>query len=340
MTTCAVLGTGSWGTAFAMVLAEAGCSVRLWGRRPELVEQLNRERRNVDYLPDILLPDNIQATADPAIAVDGAEFVILAVPSQSLRESLRAWKQLLRDDMIVVSLMKGVELGTSLRMSEVIAEVAEVHPHRIAVLSGPNLAGEIARRQPTASVVACADHAAAERFSRACATAYFRPYTGTDVVGTELGGAVKNVIALAVGMAAGLDLGDNTKATVMTRGLAEATRLGIALGAHPQTFSGLAGVGDLIATCMSPLSRNRTFGEQLGRGRSVSQIIADTRQVAEGVKSCRSILQLGEKCGVELPITQAVVSVVHEGKSVSYMRDQLLSRSLRAERDELLRGVS
>ncbi|MGL5828479.1 MAG: NAD(P)H-dependent glycerol-3-phosphate dehydrogenase, partial [Angustibacter sp.] len=246
MTTCAVLGTGSWGTAFAMILAEAGCSVRLWGRRPELVEQLNRERRNGDYLPDIRLPENILATTDPALALAGAEFVVLAVPAQSLRENLSRWRGLFTDDMIVVSLMKGVELGTSLRMSEVIAEVTGLGAERIAVLSGPNLAGEIALRQPTASVVACVDHAAAERFSRACATPSFRPYTATDVVGTELGGAVKNVIALAVGMAAGLDLGDNTRATVMTRGLAEATRLGMALGAQSQTFSGLAGVGDLI----------------------------------------------------------------------------------------------
>jgi glycerol-3-phosphate dehydrogenase (NAD(P)+) len=333
MTRCAVLGTGSWGTAFAMVLAEAGASVRLWGRRAELVAQINQEHCNQDYLPSTILPSSIVATTDPAAALAEAEFVVLAIPAQSLRESLLGWRHLLPANAILVSLMKGVELGTTLRMSQVIAEVTGAEPERIAVLSGPNLAGEIARRQPTASVVACVDQQAAARFSRACATGYFRPYTGQDVVGTELGGAVKNVIALAVGMAAGLELGDNTKATVMTRGLAEATRLGVALGADPQTFSGLAGVGDLLATCMSALSRNRSFGEQLGRGSTVAEVVAATRQVAEGVKSCRSILQLGQDHGVELPITQAVVSVVHEGMPVAQMRDRLLARALRAERD-------
>jgi glycerol-3-phosphate dehydrogenase (NAD(P)+) len=328
---CAVFGTGSWGTTFALILAEAGQDVRLWGRRPELVDHITAHRRNPDYLPQLELPAAISATTDPAFALADAEYVVLAVPSQSLRKLLTDWAPLLPPDAIVISLMKGVELGTTRRMSEVIAEVTGVPRQRIAVVSGPNLAAEIARRQPTGAVVACVDPEVAARVAHTCATGYFRTYTGQDVIGTELGGAMKNVIALAVGMAAGLDLGDNTKATVITRGLAEATRLGVALGAQPATFAGLAGIGDLIATCMSPLSRNRTFGEELGRGRTVADVVATTRQVAEGVKSCRAIAQLAAAHGVDAPITAGVVAVVHDGLAVTEMAAQLLARARKSE---------
>ncbi len=243
----------------------------------------------------------------------GAATVVLAVPSQSLRENLSGWAPLVGDDALLVSLMKGVELGTHLRMSEVISEVAGVPADRVAVVSGPNLAKEIAARQPTATVVACTDHDRAERLAHDCSTPYFRPYTQDDVVGVELGGAVKNVIALAVGMAEGLGMGDNTRASIITRGLAETARLAAALGADPTTISGLAGMGDLVATCASPLSRNRTFGHNLGQGMSVEEVVALTRQTAEGVKSCRSIVELAQSAGVDMPITQAVVAVVHEG---------------------------
>lgn len=331
MTRAAVLGSGSWGTAFAMVLADAGTEVTMWGRRPELATQITREHVNGDYLPGIPLPQSIRATTDPATALDSADVVVLAVPSQTLRDNLSGWKGLLPDAAPVVSLMKGVELGTSKRMTEVVVEVGGVDASRVAVLSGPNLAPEIAQRQPAASVVAAYDHEVAERVAHACATPYFRPYTATDVVGAEIGGAVKNVIALAVGMAEGLGLGDNSKASVITRGLAEISRLGERLGADPVTFSGLAGVGDLIATCMSPLSRNHTFGVNLGRGMTVDEVVAITRQTAEGVKSCQSILELALANDVDMPIVEAVVGVVHHGASPRDIARQLLSRARKAE---------
>ncbi|SEO00142.1 NAD(P)H-dependent glycerol-3-phosphate dehydrogenase [Actinacidiphila rubida] len=329
---CAVYGTGSWGTAFAMVLADAGCEVALWGRRQEVVDAVNTTRTNPDYFPGLELPPAVTATTDPAQAAAGAEFVILAVPSQSLRANLADWAPLLRSDAVLVSLMKGVELGTAKRMSEVIEDVTKAGPDRIAVLSGPNLAPEIAGRQPAAAVVACQDEDVARRLQAACHTAYFRPYTNTDVVGTELGGAVKNVIALAVGIAGGMGLGDNTKASLITRGLAETTRLGMAMGADAHTFAGLAGMGDLVATCSSPLSRNNTFGHNLGRGMSLAETIAVTSQTAEGVKSCESVADLARRHGVDMPITETVVDIVHNGKPPVVAVKELMSRSAKAER--------
>ncbi|MEV6208102.1 NAD(P)H-dependent glycerol-3-phosphate dehydrogenase [Kitasatospora sp. NPDC051914] len=332
MTRCAVFGTGSWGTAFAMVLADAGCEVVLWGRRKELVEAIDRTHENPDYLPGIPLPAAVRATTDAAEALAGADFAVLAVPSQTLRANLAAWAPLIEPQTVLVSLMKGIELGTAERMSEVIQEVAGVGPERVAVVSGPNLAMEIARRQPAASVVACTDETVAQRFQKACHTPYFRPYTNTDVVGCELGGAVKNVIGLAVGMAAGMGLGDNTKATLITRGLAETTRLGLALGADAHTFAGLAGMGDLVATCSSPLSRNNTFGMNLGRGMTLEETVAATRQTAEGVKSCESVLDLARRNGVDMPIVQAVVDVVHNGRPTQEVLAGLMARSAKPER--------
>jgi glycerol-3-phosphate dehydrogenase (NAD(P)+) len=331
VTRAAVLGTGSWGTAFGKVLADAGTDVVLWARRPELAAAVRDSHENADYLPGIVLPANLTATSDAAEAVDGADFVVLAVPSQSLRDNLAAVAPSLHRNALLVSLMKGVELGTTKRMSEVICEVADVSTGRVAVVTGPNLAKEIAGGQPAATVVACADEAAAERLQAACTTPYFRPYTNPDVVGCELGGAVKNVIALATGMAEGMGFGDNTKASLITRGLAETARLGAALGADPMTFSGLAGLGDLVATCTSPLSRNRTFGERLGRGEILEDILAQKQQTAEGVKSCRSILDLARKHDADMPITEHVVAVVHEGMTPREMLLGLMSRGTRRE---------
>ncbi|ARF64533.1 MULTISPECIES: NAD(P)H-dependent glycerol-3-phosphate dehydrogenase [Streptomyces] len=328
----AVFGTGSWGTAFAVILADAGCEVTLWGRRPELAEAVNTTHTNPDYLPGIALPETIRATTDAAEALRGAEFAFLVVPSQTLRANLADWAPHLEPETVLVSLMKGVELGTAELMSEVIADVTEVSADRIAVVSGPNLAKEIAERRPAAAVVACADESVAQRLQAACHTAYFRPYTNTDVVGCELGGAVKNVIGLAVGIADGMGLGDNTKGSLITRGLAETTRLGVAMGADPLTFSGLAGLGDLVATCSSPLSRNHTFGTNLGRGMTLQETIAVTKQTAEGVKSCESVLALARRHGVDMPITETVVSIVHEGKSPVVAVKELMSRSAKAER--------
>lgn len=331
MTRVAVFGTGNWGTAYAAILADAGCEVRMWGRRQELTDQINSSHVNGDYLPGIPLSPSISATTDASEAVEGAEIVVLAVPSQALRGNLAGWAPLLPNNATVVSLMKGVELGTTKRMSEVIAEVAGVPGDRIVVVSGPNLAREIAARQPAATVVACTDERTAERVAEASAAPYFRPYTNTDVVGTEISGAVKNVVALAVGMAQGMGMGDNTKATIITRGLAETARLGVALGADPATFLGLAGVGDLIATCMSPLSRNHTFGVNLGKGMSVPEVIAVTKQTAEGVTSCQSILDLARHHGVDVPIIENVAAVVHGDKSPEEVGEALMSRARKAE---------
>ncbi|MGW1074624.1 NAD(P)H-dependent glycerol-3-phosphate dehydrogenase [Streptomyces sp. NPDC002537] len=332
MTRCAVYGTGSWGTAFAMILADAGCEVTMWGRRETLVTAINTTRTNPDYLPGTELPAAVRATTDPAEAAAGADFTVLAVPSQTLRGNLTEWAPLLAPDTVLVSLMKGVELGTAKRMSEVVEEVAKVSADRVAVLTGPNLAKEIAARQPAAAVVACRDEAVAKRLQAACHTAYFRPYTNTDVVGCELGGAVKNVIALAVGIADGMGLGDNAKASLITRGLAETTRLGLAMGADAHTFAGLAGMGDLVATCSSPLSRNHTFGTNLGRGMTLAETIAVTRQTAEGVKSCESVLDLARRHDVDMPITETVVEIVHEGKPPMVALKELMSRSAKPER--------
>lgn len=332
MTRASVFGTGSWGTAFALVLADAGTAVVMWSRRAELCQALNRTRRNPDYLPDIELPVTVRATSDPAEAAADADLVVLAVPSQTLRENLKHWVPALPSDALLVSLMKGIELGTAKRMSEVIAEVAGVPAERVAVVSGPNLAREIAQRQPAASVVACVDEERAQRIQQACHSPYFRPYTNTDVVGTELGGTVKNVIALAVGMAEGLGFGDNSKASVITRGLAETARLGGALGADPYTFSGLAGLGDLVATCYSPLSRNRTFGEKLGRGMSVAEVLASSRQVAEGVKSCESVLDLAHRVDVDMPIVEHVTYVVRGEMTPTEMLRSMITRTAKPER--------
>ena len=333
MTRVAVLGNGSWGTAFSMVLADAGADVALWGRRAELAEAVNTTHENPDYLPGIALPDSIVATADAGEALGRADVVVLAVPSQTLRDNLTRWAPLLPDGALLVSLMKGIELGTTRRMSEVIAEMTGAGPDRVAVVSGPNLAKEIAQRQPAASVVACADEAVAEKLQQVCMTTYFRPYTNTDVLGVELGGAVKNVIALAVGMAKGMGMGDNSQSSIITRGLAEITRLGLAQGADAATFAGLAGVGDLVATCMSPLSRNRTFGENLGRGMSLDEVVASTRQTAEGVTSAESILDLARAHGVEMPIVAHVVAAVHDGLPPAEIVRRIMSRSARSEAD-------
>lgn len=328
----AVLGAGSWGTTFAKVLVDAGRKVRLWARRPEVADQINRHRANPEYLPGIRLPDSLIATVDPAEAMHDADAVVFAVPSQTLRANLTAWRAALPPHVTLVSLAKGVELGSLKRMSEVVTEVAEVPTDRVAVLTGPNLAREIAGEQPTATVVACTDHDRAVALQLACTTGYFRVYTNTDLVGAELGGAGKNVIALACGIAAGMGLGDNTRASLITRGLAETSRLGVCLGADPLTFAGLAGLGDLVATCSSRLSRNRTFGEHLGRGESLAEAeAANHGQIAEGVKSCLSICELAARHGVDVPIADGVRQVCHEGLSAAAMAKALITRAPKAE---------
>lgn len=331
MTRVAVMGSGSWGTAFAMVLADAGGDVVMWSRDGDVARQINDDHVNERYHPGIRLPAGLRATDDEREALDGAPLVVLAVPAQSLRDNLARWRSDLATDSVLVSLMKGIEIGTALRMSQVIEAVADIPTSRVAVVSGPNLAREIALRQPAATTVACSDRDSAQRLQDACTTDYFRAYWTTDVVGVEVGGSVKNVIALANGMAAGLGFGENSQAALITRGLAEMARLGTALGADPLTFMGLAGVGDLIATCQSPLSRNRTFGVNLGSGLTVDETIAATKQTCEGVKSCQSILDLAKRHGVEMPITEQVVQVVHHGMKPVEMLSAFMSRAPKPE---------
>jgi glycerol-3-phosphate dehydrogenase (NAD(P)+) len=327
----AVMGAGSWGTTFAQVLCDAGTPTVLFSREPNVAKAISGMHENPDYLPGIALNPALDATGDQAEALAGADLVAFAVPAQTLRANLADWAPLLPPEALLVSLMKGIELGTCLRMSEVIAEVAGADASRVAVVSGPNLAGEVVRRQVTATVVACRSEAGALALQGACHTPYFRPYTNTDVIGCELGGAVKNVIAIAVGIAVALGLGDNTRATLITRGLAEIARLGSALGAQPQTSAGLAGMGDLVATCSSPLSRNRTFGEYLGRGMTVAEATAAMNQTAEGVASCGPVLTLAREHQVEMPITEVVAAVTSDGLPVAQAASMLASRSAKPE---------
>jgi len=335
----AVLGAGSWGTTFAKILADAATAageerqIRLWGRRAEVVEQINSIHRNFQYLKDIVLPQSITASADVAEVLAGADLVVLAVPAQTLRLQLREWKPLIAPEAMVVSLMKGLELDTDARMSEVISQELGIPTDRIAVVSGPNLAMEIAREEPTASVVACTDSAAAGWIARSCTAPYFRPYTTGDLVGVEIGGIVKNVIALAVGICEGKQMGDNTKASVITRGLAETSRLALALGGEAQTMAGLAGLGDLVATCSSPLSRNHTAGRLLGEGLTLDEVAQKMTQTAEGIKSGQAVHELAGKLGVDMPITAAVVAVLAGRLSVDQLGPLLLARDLKPEGD-------
>lgn len=327
-----VMGAGSWGTTLAKVFADAGSTVTIWARRPQIADTINTYHHNPDYLPGIQLPTTLTATTNPTHALCGATIVVLAVPSQTLRDNLATWAPHIPTDATLVSLAKGIETDTFLRMSQVIADVAGTDPSRIAVLSGPNLAKEIALQQPAATVIACTDDRRAKQVQAAVGAPYFRPYTNTDVIGAEIGGACKNVIALACGMASGNGLGENTLASLITRGLAEITRLGTAMGADPRTFAGLAGLGDLVATCSSPLSRNRTFGYRLGQGGTLEEATQATNgQVAEGVTSSAAINALAHTHNVEMPITQAVYGVCHQGLAVSDMVAALMGRTKKSE---------
>lgn len=333
MNKVAFVGAGSWGTATAaLVSAKGEHEVWLWARRPELAETINLFHENPQYLPDIPLPPSLQASNDLGEVLAGAEVVVMGVPSHGFRAVLREVAARAEPQALYVSLTKGLEIDTRKRMSEVIAEEVEgIGDDRIAVLSGPNLAKEVVRGFPAATTIACRDEVNAKALQEVFGSPTFRVYTNTDVVGCELGGAFKNVIAIAAGIADGLGFGDNTKATVMTRGLAEMARFSVRFGAQPLTFLGLAGVGDLIATCASPQSRNHHVGIELGRGRKIDEIIGSMKMVAEGVKSCRPIFELGTEAGVWMPITEAVVNICHHGAAVEDVVQELLSREIRAE---------
>ena len=305
-----VIGAGSWGSAFAQILSDAGSDVVLWGRDKAVVQEINESHTNQKFHPGRVLPSSIVATAQISQAL-ASEVIVLAIPTQTLRENLRAWVDLAPTDAPIVSLLKGLEVSSTRRVSEIVGDEWQIGSDRFAMVTGPNLAGEIIAREPAAGVVASTSAQLAKRIQSLSSAPYFRPYTTDDVVGCEIAGIGKNVIALSVGMAVGLGMGDNTKATVITRGLAEISRLGAAMGADPATFAGLAGLGDLVATCSSPLSRNRSFGERLGQGLSLIETQAATSTTAEAVKSAAPLLELAHKFRVDMPITEAVVEVVN-----------------------------
>ena len=331
MVRVAVMGAGSWGTAYAAMCADAGSDVVLWARRQEVAAAISHQHRNPDYLGEVDLNPALHATDDPEEALAGAQVVVHGVPSHALRATLAGWVDLMPPGAVHVSLIKGIELSSHQRGSQVIASALDLPPAAVVVVSGPNLAKECAKRLPGGTVAAGEDPTACATVQRMSHTGYFRVYTNDDVVGVELGGAVKNAIALAAGMADGMGFGDNTKAMLVTRGLAEMTRLGVAMGADPLTFSGLAGMGDLVATCMSAQSRNRHVGEQLGRGRSLDDVIAEMNMVAEGVKSSKALADIARSHGVEMPIVEHVVKVVHEGMDPAAMVAALMGRDPKPE---------
>lgn len=326
----AVMGAGSWGTAYALMCHDAGEDVVVWARRDEVADEINTERTNRAYLPDATLPP-VHATSDPEEALAGAEVVVLAVPSIGIGDQLQSWGHAVPAQASLASLVKGVDVATRRFGSEVITEALDADPDRIVVVSGPNLARECAQRLPAATVAASPSDHHAQRVQRAAHAPYFRVYTNPDKVGVEVGGAVKNVVALAAGIAHGMGFGDNTMATVITRGLAEMQRLGVALGGRALTFSGLAGVGDLVATCTSPKSRNRTVGTRLGQGETLDEVTASMNMVAEGVKSSRAIVELAHDHDVEMPIAEAVVGMIHRGLDPHDAIEALLSRSAKPE---------
>lgn len=306
----AVLGAGSWGTTFAKVLSDGGSDVAIWARRPELAREIAEAKRNSDYLPGINLPRNLWASSNVDEVLDQVEMVFVSVPSQTLRASLSAIRDLIPRDAVVVSLMKGVERGSAMRMSQVILEELGIHPDQVAVISGPNLALEIAREEPTATVAASESASTASLVALAARTDYLRTFTNTDVIGTEFGGVLKNLIAVAIGIVDGVGYGENTKASIITRGLVEITDFAVAYGGRADTLAGLAGLGDLIATCESSLSRNNTAGRLLGQGYSFKDVVSQMNQVAEGLASIAPILELAMAKGVEMPIVSQVAEVL------------------------------
>jgi len=327
----AILGDGGWGTALGLLLLKQGHAVSLWGPFPDYIERLQQERENTLYLPGVPLPEALNWTADRDEAVAGAEIIILAVPSKYYRSVLESFASRLPADCMLLSVSKGLDTATRRRLTEVAGEVLGHKP--VAVLSGPSHAEEVARGMPAAVVIACADHTRAHALQKIMTSLQFRVYTSEDVVGVELGGALKNIMAIATGVSDGLGFGDNARAALITRGLAEMTRLGVALGARPETFAGLSGLGDLIVTCTSRLSRNHLVGERLGRGETLDQIVGSMSQVAEGVTTCAIAHALAREQGIRVPITDEVYAVLHKNRSPAQAMQALMTRDARPERD-------
>ena len=326
----AIVGAGSWGTALAVIAARAGHEVILWARDPEIVTSINERQVNVNYLSETSIPDRVTATSDLENALDLASLVLLAAPSHAARALLTAMAPALDDDAIIVSVSKGIEIGTGKRISEIVKEVAG-GARAFVCLSGPSFAKEVAAGQPTAIVAASKDATAARTVQTDFSFENLRIYTNADVIGTELGGSVKNVMAIAAGMTVGLGLGSNSVAALITRGLAEITRLARREGAQVETLMGLAGLGDLVLTCTGALSRNRYVGEQLGKGIPLDEITAGMNEVAEGIKTSLAVKHLADRAGLEMPITNEVNAVLYEGKSVQSAVTELMSRPLREE---------
>ena len=327
----AVIGAGSWGTTVAAIVCEHTPTI-LWGRDADLTRAIASTHENAAYLPGVALPDDLDATSDLAAACAHAGLVVMAVPSHGYRAVLYEAADAIGEGVPVVSVSKGVERDTLMRMTEVTLDVlSDHHAEDVGVLTGPNLAREVAEHQPAASVIACMDNELATQLQRLFMTASFRVYTNPDVVGCEIAGALKNVVAIAVGVAAGLGYGDNAQAALVTRGLAELTRLGVALGGEPLTFAGLAGLGDLVATCTSPQSRNRTVGFELGRGRALDEIVTEMNMVAEGVRSTAAVLELAARVDVEMPIATIVGAVLYEGRRPADLVPELMLREAKPE---------
>jgi glycerol-3-phosphate dehydrogenase (NAD(P)+) len=337
----AVIGAGSWGTATAGLLAKKGHDVHLWALEDEVVAGINANRRNPMYLTDMPLPENLRATHDMGEALGGAEAAIMVVVSHAMREVIVRAKPHIGPNTMIVSQTKGVENGTFMRMTEVIEDVLGPSSHgRLAVLSGPNHAEEVGKEIPSATVIAANDREVAKALQEAYMTPYFRVYTNPDLIGVEIAGAAKNVVALATGMSDGLGFGDNSKASLLTRGLTEMTRLGTALGAHPLTFSGLAGVGDLVVTCFSRHSRNRLVGERLARGQTIEEIYAEIHMIAEGVETGRALKGMASKYGVTMPITDHVYEVLYQDRAPLDCLKDLMSRAAKEESEDLAPPVT
>ncbi len=328
----AVIGAGSWGTALAVMAGRAGHEVRIWGRNPETVGAINRERVNPRYLPKVLIPPTVSATNDCSLVLDEAQFVVLAVPSHVVRELVAGIAPAWRSEMVLISATKGIETKTGKRISEIVEDVfGGALTRRFVCISGPSFASEVIKGHPTAIAAASLDSESGLAVQQALSIEYLRIYTNDDLIGTELGGSVKNVIAIAAGMVGGLGFGSNSVAALITRGLAEMTRLATQAGGQLETLMGLAGLGDLVLTCTGNLSRNRFVGQELARGRNLNEIVTSMNEVAEGIKTTEAVRQLAGKLRVEMPITEEVYQVLYEGKTPQLAADALMNRPLRSE---------
>ena len=331
MSPVTVLGAGSWGTTMAQVLADAGNDVLVWGRDLDVVNEINNSHSNQKYLPGVVLPSQMRATNSITEAMAHSKTFVLAIPAQSLRPKLEEWRTAFPAEALLISTLKGVEVSTHMRMTEVIIDVLKVSPDKVAIITGPNLANELVERQPAAAVAAAPTLELAHNLQAIFTTPYFRVYTSTDVLGCELAGAIKSVIALGVGIAVGLGLGENTQAMLITRGLNEVARLGAAHGADPLSVAGLAGLGDLVASCSSPLSRNRTFGQALGQGGTMEYAREHVAVTVEGVASAGAVVELAHRVGVEVPVIEAVADVVNGLITPVQAMERLMEISTRAE---------